>query len=146
MTPYILTKYLHIFALMILVGGLVTEHIMLRSSLPASTMKKLAIIDGIYGFASLMSLLAGLLLWFKVGKGSEFYTANPALHIKLGLFAIVGLLSIYPTLFFLKHRKTNAEFTEIPNTIVLIVRCELLLVLIIPLFAVMVAQGARLAV
>ncbi|WMW80609.1 DUF2214 family protein [Undibacterium cyanobacteriorum] len=138
---YVIVKYLHMIGILVLFASLVLEHSLLRPEVSAATIKKLAIVDGIYGFSALIVMLAGLMLWFQVGKGSAFYTPNHIFHLKVGLFALVGLASIYPTAFFLKHRKTQAESIAIPKAIIMIVRCEMLAILVLPLFAVMMAQG-----
>lgn len=138
---YVLIKYLHIIAIMIMMACLCLEHYLLKPQLSATEMRKLAVIDGIYGLASAAILGAGLTLWFGVGKGQAFYSANHLFHLKVGLFILLGLLSIYPTIFFLKHRKTEADTTIAPRVIILLVRIELLLTLLIPLLAVLMAQG-----
>jgi putative membrane protein len=43
---------------------------------------------------------AARVVWF--GKGAAFYLHNPVFYIKLALFAAVGLMSIPPTLQFLR--------------------------------------------
>ncbi len=141
---YVAIKYVHLLAIMILFASLCLEHYVLKPRLSAKDMRKLALIDGIYGGASAVALGAGLTLWFAVGKGQDFYSPNHLFHLKLGLFAVLGLLSVYPTIFFLKHRKTEAAVTEIPGSVILIVRIELVLALLIPVFAVMMAQGVGL--
>ena len=141
---YVIVKYLHFLGIFLIFATLILEHSLLQANSSAMNrrdMRKLALIDGIYGLAAVVTMIAGLLLWFKVGKGSAFYTPNHLLHLKVGLFAVMALLSIYPTVFFLKHRKTKAESTPIPKAIIMLVRCELLILLIIPALASMMAQG-----
>lgn len=142
---YVIVKYLHMIGILALFASLVLEHSLLRPEVSAATMKKLAIVDGIYGLSALIVVVAGLLLWFQVGKGSAFYTPNHLLHLKVGLFVLVGLASIYPTIFFLKQRKTQAESITIPKAVIMIVRCEMLAILLIPLLAIMMAQGIGLS-
>jgi putative membrane protein len=58
------------------------------------------------------------------------------------LFVIIGLLSIYPTVFFIKKRKGNpTELVTIPKSIFLMIRLELVLVFTIPLLAGLMAKG-----
>jgi len=91
--------------------------------------KRLSKIDAIYGLAALTLLGVGLTLWFcGVGKPIAF-------------FAIIGLLSIYPTVFFLKNRSDQNEMIKIPTAIFWMLRVELLLLSIIPLLAGLMARG-----
>ena len=75
--------------------------------------KRIPKIDGIYGLGAILVLVAGLLLWFAVGKPAQFYSRNWIFHTKLTMFVVLGLLSIYPTIFFLKNRKGDDLDTEI---------------------------------
>ncbi len=57
------------------------------------------------GIAAGVILVVGALRVLYFEKGAEYYMHNVVFHAKLGLFLIVGLLSIYPTFEFLKWRK-----------------------------------------
>jgi putative membrane protein len=100
-------------------------------------------IDAVYGIAALTLLGAGLTLWLgSFGKPAVFYTKNWIFHLKLTLFACIGLLSVYPTVFFLKNRKGNPdEVLTVPKAIFWMLRLELLLLFIIPLLAGLMARG-----
>jgi putative membrane protein len=121
----------------------VAEHTLLKPRLKRNEIGRLAKIDGIYGFAVLVLLAAGMTLWLGgYGKPMEFYTQNALFQTKLGLFLLIGLLSIYPTVFFFKKRKGDpTELVEIPNSIFWTIRLELFLVFIIPLLAGLMAKG-----
>jgi putative membrane protein len=97
----------------------------------------------VYGIAALTLLTAGLTLWLgSFGKPAEFYTKNWLFHTKITLFAVIGILSIYPTVFFIKNRKGNpVEKIKIPKSVFWMLRFELLLLFIIPLLAVLMAHG-----
>ncbi|MBL7749288.1 MAG: DUF2214 family protein, partial [Chitinophagaceae bacterium] len=63
-------------------------------------------------------------------------------HLKLGLFATLGILSIYPTVFFIKQRKGDQiESIPVPGKIFWLLRIELLLLIIIPFIAGLMARG-----
>lgn len=64
-------------------------------------------------------------------KPAEFYTGNPVFHAKLTLFVVVGLLSIYPTVFLLRQRKNADETIAVPAGVIRVLRAELLLLAII---------------
>ncbi len=138
---YIFVKYIHFAGLLLLVSTLALEHFLVKPKMSPDEFRTLALVDMIYGVSSLIVLAAGLTLWFVVGKGASFYTANPIFHIKLSLFVLVGLLSVYPTVFFIRNRTSKQILIEVPAKIVMIIRVELLLIFVIPLLAVLMAQG-----
>jgi putative membrane protein len=88
-------------------------------------------------------LTVGLTLWFgNVGKSSAFYSKNWIFHTKITLFALIGILSIHPTVFFIRKRKGSAdEVIAIPKSVFWMLRLELLLLAIIPLLAGLMARG-----
>jgi len=143
MTIEILLRYLHFISIFAIVSSLVAELLLLKPILKRKEIERLAKIDGIYGFAVLVVLAAGMTLWLGGhGKPAEFYSDNSLFHAKLGLFLVIGLLSIYPTVFFFKKRKGDpAELIPIPQTVLWIIRLEITLVFIIPLLAGLMAKG-----
>jgi putative membrane protein len=82
-------------------------------------------------------------LWLgSFGKPSVVYSKNWIFHTKLTLFVFVGLLSIYPTVFFSRNRKGDPEeVVQVPQLVVWVIRSELLLLFIIPLLAGLMAHG-----
>lgn len=143
MTTEIILRYLHFICIFAIVGSLVSEYLLLKKELKRKEIKRVATIDGIYGMAAMTLLAVGLTLWLGgFGKPSEFYTLNFVFHIKITLFATVGILSIYPTVFFIKNRKGDPdEVVSIPKTIFMLLRLELLLLFTIPLLAGLMAKG-----
>jgi putative membrane protein len=143
MTLELLLRYFHFVSIFVIVATLVSEHLLLKPELSKKKIDRLSKIDGIYGLAVLSLLAAGLTLWLGgYGKPIEFYSKNPIFHIKLGIFVVIGLLSIYPTVFFIKKRKGNPnELVTIPKSIFWIIRLELVLVFTIPLLAGLMAKG-----
>ena len=103
-----------------------------------------------YGLFAIGILAAGFLRIFHFEKGSAYYFSNHFFWMKLGLFAAVGLLSIYPTVRFLAWRKdtrqgkapvvTEKEF----STLRLILRLEMILLLGVVFCASMMAKGVSL--
>jgi len=105
-------------------------------------LKRLSRIDAIYGLAALTLLGAGLKLWLGgVGKPAAFYSQNWIFQLKLTCFLTIGLLSIYPTVFFIKNRGDQNEVVKIPPTIFWLLRMELILLFIIPLLAGLMSRG-----
>lgn len=143
MSLELLLRYFHFVSIFTIVGALVSEHLFLKSSLSRQEIIRLAKIDGMYGFAVLTLLGAGLTLWLGgFGKPTEFYSENPVFHLKLALFVAIGLLSIYPTVFFIKNRKGKPDdIVVVPKVIFWLIRLELILLFLIPILAGMMAKG-----
>jgi putative membrane protein len=143
MTIELILRYFHFVSIFILVGTLVSEYLMLESELTKKRIGQLSKIDQIYGLAALSLLTVGLTLWLGgYGKPAVFYSGNPIFHLKLGLFVSVGLLSIYPTVFFVKNRKGDPhELVSIPKSIFWMIRLQLLLIFTIPILAGLMAKG-----
>ncbi|MFZ5973316.1 MAG: DUF2214 family protein [Bacteroidota bacterium] len=143
MTLELFLRYIHFVSIFVIVSTLVSEHLLLKKEMTRAELGRLARIDAVYGFAALSLLAAGLTLWLTgIGKPTVFYSKNWVFHTKLTLFIAVGLLSVYPTIFFLRNRKGNHnEMVNIPQVIFWLIRFELLLLFIIPLLAGLMARG-----
>jgi len=104
MTPFF--AFLHHLAAFTLVAALAVEFILIRGELNLGTARKLQRIDMIFGLSSGVVLVVGLLRVFYFEKGASYYFHSAPFIAKLSLFAIVGLLSIYPTREFLSWGKS----------------------------------------
>jgi putative membrane protein len=143
MTNEIILRYVHFVSIFTIVSTLVSEHLLLKKELSRAEIARLARIDSIYGFAALALIAAGLTLWLGgVGKPAVYYSKNWIFHTKITFFVLIGLLSIYPTVFFIKQRKGNPqELVSIPKSIFWMLRLELFLLFVIPLLAGLMAKG-----
>ena len=142
MTTEIILRYVHFISIFGIVGSLVSEHLLLKKEMTPAELSRLSKIDAVYGLAALTLLGVGLSLWLSgVGKPSIYYTQNWIFILKISLFATIGLLSIYPTIFFLKNRGSKEEKIKIPPAIFWMLRFELLILFIIPLLAGLMAKG-----
>lgn len=135
-------RYLHFLAIITMASTIVAEHLLLKTEMTRAEIRRLSTIDGIYGLSAILVVAAGLTLWFGVGKPAAFYNQNWVFHTKLTLVIAMGLLSIYPTVFFMRERKGEQdEKIELPKSVVMLVRMELLLLVLIPLLATIMAKG-----
>ncbi len=143
MTFELFLRYIHFISIFAIVGTLVSEHLLLKPMVRRADILRLSRIDAVYGIAALTLLTAGLTLWLGgIGKPASFYSQNWIFHIKLTCFAVIGLLSIYPTVFFIKNRKGNpVDEVTIPKAIFLCIRIEILLLFVIPLLAGLMSRG-----
>jgi putative membrane protein len=103
--------------------------------------------DRWYGIFAMLVLAAGFAraLWFE--KGWAFYRESPFFHWKLGLFILVGLLSIYPTVRFVKWGAQTRQgvapvVSEVEyRRILWLLRAQLLLLLAVAFCATLMARG-----
>lgn len=140
----LIIRYFHFIGIMVLVATLFGELLLISKKMNNEKFKTLVKLDGAFGASAAVVLIAGLLLWFVVGKPSEFYNLNGLFHIKVTLFLLVGILSIIPTVFFLKNRKSTESIIIVPAFVTRIIYAEVFLVALIPLFAVLMARGVGL--
>src|SRR5215212_868831 len=102
----------------------------------------------VYGTSAGALLVVGLLRVFYFEKGSAYYFHNVFFIVKLSLFILVALLSIYPTMLFLSWNKllkagrspqpTAVQYRRLRQ----IIFCELLSIVGILLCAPLMARGS----
>jgi putative membrane protein len=143
-------SFLHFAAVFGIVGTLVAERVILSPTPTYREATRLQQCDRWYGLSAMVLLIVGFLRVYYFEKGSAFYFANPFFQAKLGLFIAVGLLSIYPTVRFVKWRaamKSGAAPT-VPDaeyrTLRTVLRLELILLAAIVACAAMMARGVGL--
>jgi putative membrane protein len=142
-----IVAYLHYLSIFALFALLSIEHVLFKAPLDLSRARSLMITDIAYGICAGLVLLTGAarLLWF--GKGTAYYLGNSLFHAKVGLFILTALLSILPTWVFFNWRnavRAGQAPTPSPRQIKLVtwsIRLELLLLLVIPLLAALMARG-----
>lgn len=142
-----LVAYLHFLAIFALFALLSVEHVLFKAPLDLRRARSLMLTDLAYGICAGLVLLTGFarVLWY--GKGWAYYLHNSLFHAKVGLFILVGLLSILPTVVFLNWRpalKTGRVPEPSARQVVLVtwcIRLELLLLLLLPLLAALLARG-----
>src|SRR5262245_1556380 len=147
MLAHVLTAYLHFLGMMTLMATLVAEHVTLQSQMTRLHIQRLAMSDLFYGIAAGIVFLTGLLRFAYFGKGIHFYLGNPLFYLKVGMFLLVALISVYPTMRFLAWRKMlkqdqmPAVDTQRVTRLRAVIRLELGLLIVIPLLAVLMARG-----
>lgn len=112
--------------------------------------RRIQVCDRWFGIFAAVVLVVGFLRVFYFEKGQAFYFSNPVFHAKLTLFVLVGLLSIYPTVRFIKWgAQTKQGLAPIVPAaeyarIMLMLRAELVLLLGMALCASLMARGVGL--
>ena len=142
METTIIVRAIHFISIFFVVASVFAEFILVKPKLIRTQISLLSKIDALYGISSILVVGAGLLLWFVVGKSPEYYAGNHIFFTKIGLFTLVGLLSLYPTIFFFKNRKGNMDDEVImPKSIKTVIIIEFCILLIIPFLASAMAAG-----
>ena len=147
MTETITAAFLHHIAAFIVVGALMVELVVLRSDLTIQSARSVLRMDMAYGIAALVLLVVGFVRVFHTEKGSAYYFDSGPFLVKLTLFIVVGLLSIYPTLKYMGWRPALRE-QRVPSfdagtrrKVRMLIHIELTLIFVIILMAVMMARG-----
>ena len=100
---------LHHLSAFTLTACLVYEFIAFSKVLTVEEARRIQRVDLWYGISAGLLVAVGLLRVFFFEKGAPFYAANLMFWIKMALFVIVGLLSIYPTIRYIKWNPILAE-------------------------------------
>ena len=142
-----LFAFLHHLTAFAIVSALVLELVLLRSEPSVRTARTLMIADAAYGASAGILLVVGLLRVFYFEKGAYYYFHSLPFIVKLALFVVIGLLSIYPTREFVSWRKAlKAGKVPVVSEISLrrvrsIVHYELIAVVLLILCAALMARG-----
>lgn len=142
-----LIALLHHLVALLLPACLMAQLVVLRLPHTPTSILLLRRIDACYGLAALSILLIGGLRVAYFEKSWLYYQQHPAFWSKLIIFACIGLLSIYPTLFYQRAAKLSpGDLLSPPYQALARLVCKLLIlqfVLLIPLIwsAICLAKG-----
>jgi putative membrane protein len=142
----IIVAWTHYVSIMLLIASLLGEHLLLKQELTAAQARTIQRLDIVYGASAATVLITGILRMF-LEKGAAYYNHQIAFHILFGIFILAALLSIYPTLIYLRWRSDTGagrgqqlapdQFRKIQ----MILRVEMTLLLLAPFFATWMAHG-----
>ncbi len=141
--------YLHFTAAFVLFAFLSIELVLLKMDLAPRAIALLARMDIWYIGSAIVVLMTGLLRLGAGAKGMAFYLGGWPLYVKLALFLTVVIISIRPTLTFMRWRREieHDESWRIPaddqGKMRRYVLIELHIAALIPLFATFMARGLR---
>lgn len=112
--------------------------------------KRIVMADRWYGLFAMALLVVGFVRALHFEKGWSYYAHSPFFHLKLTLFVLVGLLSIYPTVRFIRWGSaikagqaptvSDTDYTRISR----LLSAQMLLLVGILLSASLMANGAGL--
>ena len=149
-TDFLLASLHHIlvFALFVILGA---QIVLVRPGMDASAIARVSRLDMVFGMLAASVLVAGFARVYWGVKGSAYYFANHIFLTKVGLFVIIGLISIGPTLRFNAWRKALAadpnarpEAGDMRRTRMFI-HAEATLIFLLPILAAAMARGYGIA-
>lgn len=141
------TAYLHYLGFMLAFGALAVESVILKNEVSLQDAWKLVTADAVYGLSATIVLITGVLRVLYFGKGTDYYLNNPVFYMKVGVFIVISLLSLYPTFSFVSWVKglRNSTSPKLEASQVRwlswLIRGELVGFGLIPLLAAMLARG-----
>ena len=142
-----LFAFLHFLSILALAGALAAEWVLCNEHLQPGHVRLLVRVDLAYLLAAIAVVATGLVRFVWFAKGPGFYLSNPIFHLKIALFIAVGLISVAPTLQFIRWNRALKEGrtrvvsgAEIRRTRRFL-GLEFLLFAFIPLTAVSMARG-----
>jgi putative membrane protein len=143
----VLFAFLHHLAAFVLVAALAIELVLIRQTLTLESARRLQLWDGIYGASAGALLAIGLLRVFFFEKGALYYWTSHAFLTKFGIFVLIGIASILPTIEFLKWR-ADTRAGRVPvvaearmKLLRRVIHWELVGIVLILFFAAMMAKG-----
>jgi putative membrane protein len=146
----LLLACLHHLVVFSLVTIPAVELALMRGQVNALRIRHLARLDGAYGALAGLILVIGFGRVFHGAKGPDFFLHNPVFWAKIAFFALVGLVSIVPTVRVLRWKKAvrrDTAFVALPAELASTRRwltVELCLFVPIPLLAAAMARGVGL--
>jgi putative membrane protein len=123
-------------------GILFAEFLALRPGLSAATAARLAAIDLWYGIFAGAVVIIGFSRAIFAAKGWAYYSHNGFFWAKMASFAAIGLLSVPPTLTFVRWRKPGTAPNDAAISAVRrFLHIELALFVLLPIFSAAMARG-----
>jgi putative membrane protein len=141
-----LLAYLHYVSIIVLGAFLTAELLVCRPGLGPEQVRLLPRLDIVFFAGAILALVTGLLRLFFYAKGVGFYLPNGAFHLKMALYLAIALISVVPTMRFIKWRRALDAGGAPPDAAAVagvrrLIHLELTLFALMPLMAVLMARG-----
>lgn len=105
MTLAWLLATLHLVALGIGLGAVVSRARALRGTLDTAGLRRVFRADSLWGLAFLLWLVTGLWRLFGgIEKGTGYYMQQPTFHAKMGLLLVILILELWPMVTLIRWR------------------------------------------
>lgn len=132
----------HHLLIFIIFGTLFGEMVALGGTLSTATIARVARLDLVYGIAAGLIVIVGFGRAIFAAKGWAYYSHNGFFWAKIVTFALIGIVSIGPTIAFIRWNKSStlpdaAALKKIRTAL----HTELTLFILLPIFAAAMARG-----
>ena len=125
-----------------LFGVLFAEIVLVKKGVDLATVTRVGRLDLMYGAVAGLIVAVGFARAVFAAKGWLYYSHNLFFHLKIATFVIVGLLSVPPTIAYIRWRRagtapSDAQVAGVRKWLL----AELVLFALIPAFAAAMARG-----
>jgi putative membrane protein len=123
-------------------GVLFAEFMAVRPGMSGATVVRIASVDLWYGILAGLVIVVGFCRAIFAAKGWTYYSHNAFFWAKLASFAAIGLLSIPPTIAFIRWRRLSTTPDDAAiRAIRRYLHVELALFALLPIYAAAMARG-----
>ena len=146
-TKDLILAVLHHLLIFALAGVIAFEIGVAKEGLTDADIRRLGKVDLWYGILAGLILIVGFSRAVFAAKGWDYYSENHFFWAKIGAFAIVGILSIQPTVAYIRWRaalKDDPSFRPNARQIATVRRflwAEVFFFALMPIFAAAMARG-----
>jgi putative membrane protein len=132
----------HHVLIFVIFGLLFGEMVVLNGALNSAALKRIARLDLIFGITATLVLIVGFGRAIFAAKGWDYYSHNGFFWAKIATFALIGVLSIMPTLAFIRWKKLDTPPDAAAlRRVRMLLHIELTLFVLLPIFAAAMARG-----
>lgn len=125
-----------------LFGILFAELMLVRPGIDLPTLQRVGRIDLAYGVLAGLIVVVGFARAGMAAKGWDYYAHNLFFWAKIGVFLLVGLLSVPPTVAFIRWRRAGVAPTDRQvKGVRRFIHYEAALFALLPAFAAAMARG-----
>eukprot|EP00529_Nitzschia_sp_RCC80_P026149 CAMPEP_0113495130 /NCGR_PEP_ID=MMETSP0014_2-20120614/29456_1 /TAXON_ID=2857 /ORGANISM="Nitzschia sp." /LENGTH=350 /DNA_ID=CAMNT_0000389029 /DNA_START=21 /DNA_END=1069 /DNA_ORIENTATION=+ /assembly_acc=CAM_ASM_000159 len=146
-----LLAWAHFVGIIGIAGGLASERLLLQYNMPLEVENKINTADLVYGLSAFSMLASGVGRALNEKGFGAFYAHEPIFWLKMVSVAVLGGLSFFPVIVFLRRDlarredRGNIHFAPLSDAMIdrltTIINAEILAVLSIPLMASLMARG-----
>ena len=146
-----LLAWAHFAGIMGIAGGLASERLLLQYNMPLEVENKINTADLVYGLSAFSMLASGVGRALNEKGFGAFYAHEPIFWLKMVSVAVLGGLSFFPAIVFLRRDLArredpgNIHFAPLTDAMIdrltTIINAEILAVISIPLMASLMARG-----